>query len=375
MVGFEGAAAAVDNITLSGSAAYSTTQARTGSRSLRVNPGSGASGQCAIPNGNYQHFGLYIASLPSVSRRISGANSGGEVNLRLDSSGSLSVYNSNTLLGTSANLTTGTWYWIGFNRLPGTSIPLLQIDGVTAVTATSPGGSFSYVGAPGTEASAIDIYFDDVIVDPAGFLAPSNVALLLPVSDNYRDTLWTGGSGGTTNLYDAVNNVPPAGLATENNTSQIEHAGGAAVAGDTYSANMSSFANAGIGSGDTLLACQNLVVWGEDSATGTKMLRFWSSNPNLGADADYDVSTGDGSGATLNYGAGPPDYWNERRSAIQTSPSITYSSPAVMSVGRWETASRVASVCFMGMYIAWTPAATDDGVPRPLKVYPQLLAH
>jgi hypothetical protein len=47
-----------------------------------------------------------------------------------------------------------------------------------------------------------------------------------------------------------------------------------------------------------------------------------------------------------------------------------------MRVLRPETASRVASVCFMGMYVAWTPyVAPPVSMVVPRRVYPQLLAH
>ena len=98
------------------------------------------------------------------------------------------------------------------------------------------------------------------------------------------------------------------------------------------------------------------------------------SNPVWTGESTIDVSTGDGSGATLNYGAGPPDYWNERRGTIATSPSVTLGTSPVMEVYRPESASRVASVCFMGMLVAWTPAAVAAN-PLPLRVYPQILAH
>jgi len=385
MCGFEAAAALVDGIVLSTNAAYSTTQARTGTRSIRVNPGSGAQGTAniATPGQGWFHFALYITTLPSVSRQIVHSSTTGQAALMLSSTGTLQCWVNNTNIGSSSALSTGRWYWIGLrDKTSASDVEWLQVDGVgqnclaTATITTTIG----WFGCGGTEASAIDIYFDDVIGDDAGFLAPSNVALLLPISDNARATLWTGGSGGTTNLYDAVNNCPPVGSATESNTTQIEHAGGAVSSTDAYDANLTTYTTAGVGSGDTVLAAQALIVWGEDISTGTKLLSYRiDSNPLVFGELSIDVSTGHGSGAVGTYSTGA-DYWNERRSAIKTTglvigTDITLGTSPVFHVVRPETASRVASVCFTGMYVAWTPyvAPPASGPPIQPKVYPQIL--
>lgn len=379
LTGFEGQATGVDGITLTGTAAYSTAQARTGAASIRCNPASGASGYVNPIGATHEHFGLYVASLPSVDRRVLGFLGAGYINVRLTSAGALAVYLNTTLIGTSsAAFASPGWHWVGVRQLTGTSVVFLQIDGVDEVTGTAtvtaPDGT---IGFGGTEASAVDVYIDDAVFDNAGFLAPSKVGLLLPISDNARATLWTGGVGGTTNLYDAVNNTPPIGTATETNLTQIEHAGGAAGTTDAYDANMTTYTTAGVGAGDTVLAVQGVIAWGEDIATGTKLLSYSGvSNPAWTGASSIDVSTGHGSSAVGTYSAtGAADGWNERRSAIVTSPSVTLGTSPVMRVVRPETASRVASVCFMGMVVAWTPAAAAVArVPR-FSPYPQLLAH
>jgi hypothetical protein len=368
LTGFEGRAGGVDNSTLIGTAAYSTAQARTGAASIRCNPASAANGYVSLSTASpYQHFGLFIGSLPSVDRYISGNSTNNRVLLTSD--GHLKYYNYNAdLVGTSTGtLSTGTWYWLGvYHAATYASEVLVQVDGADFVAATGDfsggSGGAAYVGVWGTDASAIDIYIDDLILDNAGFLAPSKVGLLLPVSDNTRDTLWTDGILGTTNLYEAVNNTPPVGSGTETATSQIEHAGGAAGTTDEYAANMTTWETAGVESGDTILALQSVIAWGEDSSTGTKLLSYSGQYPTWTGESSIDVSTGHGSGAVATYGVSSPDYWNERRSPIKTTglaigTDITLTVNPKFRVIRPETASRVASVCFMGIYIAWTPAS------------------
>src|SRR3990172_8494151 len=216
LCGFEAQDELADRIAGSGTRAYNTTTKRTGSASIRCNPASGGQGYVQTspsPAAGFDHFGLYVASLPTVDRQVFGTANAGTINVRLTSTGTLAVYVLSTLIGTSSTaLLTGQWYWIGVRNTTGTSVVFLQIDGADEVTGTATVTSTTRTfGCAGIEASAIDIYVDDIVVDSAGFLAPSKVALLLPISDNARAALWTGGAGGTSNLYDALNNTPPIG--------------------------------------------------------------------------------------------------------------------------------------------------------------------
>src|SRR6185295_2626960 len=219
MTGFEWGQASLDGVTLSGTASISTVQARTGARALRCNPASGATGFASniftqASNTN-RHFAFYIATLPSVQRIIAGAT-GANATLRLESSGAISGYdNTPSLLFTGPVLSTGRWYsinWSGSGRL--------SIDG-TVIFAQVGWANFGLsLGCVGTEASAIDIYFDDVL--EGGTLGSVSynevkVALLRPISDN-SNTNWTAGAGATTSLFDGVDNVPPASLASASET-------------------------------------------------------------------------------------------------------------------------------------------------------------
>ena len=182
--------------------------------------------------------------------------------------------------------------------------------------------------------------------------------LLLPISDNARDTKWTGGAGGTTNLYDAVNNTPPIGTATETDLTQIEHAGGAAGTTDRYDANMTTFATTGLTAADTISLMQFVEVDGEDITTGAKLLNFEVlSNPVMASPGN--VTAGDNIGALGTY----PANWAAHRSAVLYNPSVDVDVSPVMRARRPETASRVASVCFMGIYVEYVPAE-DDPAPR-----------
>jgi hypothetical protein len=369
LTGFDGRLIELDqdgsvarHVVLSGTAAISTVQHRTGPAALRCNPASGAAGymQLQAPSTKgWVHFGLYIATMPSVARVICGASGSGS-NVKLNSTGKLEAFDGSTTRGTTTTtLTTGVWYWIGWRAAAGTTVPLIQIAGTTEVTGTVAVAPNTNIGLSGTEASAADIYIDDVIVDGAGFLGPSNVGLLLPISDNGTHTGWQAGNGGTTNLWQGVDNVPPAGLASasETNTSNIESI---ASTGGTYTANLQTYTTGGVGASDTVIAVQSLIRHGEDIITGTKTGTVGAAtNPTI---TGVGITFGSDLGA---HGADPGStFWVTAPGTLTTSPSVTLGTSPTLAVVRPNEA-RVGCIDFMGLLVAWTPAAGGPATSLP----------
>lgn len=281
----------------------------------------------------------------------------------------------------SSVLSAGQWYRIELYSQIGSGSSddsgELRINGVTvasetnATRATSAGTGTS-IGFMSSTGAVCTLNVDDIALnDSSGgsqtsWPGSANVVLLLPISDNARATLWTGGVGGTSNLFEAVNNTPPTGTASETDSTQIEHAGGAAGTTDAYDANMTSYATAGMAAPDTVNLIDYMIACGEDIATGTKLLNFsLVSNPTSASGlANFDVFPA--SGALGTY----PSNWTIKHNTIVYAPSVTVGTSPVMRVVRPETASRVASVCFMGMYVEFVP-----GKGPYVNPYPQLLAH
>jgi hypothetical protein len=214
-------------------------------------------------------------------------------------------------------------------------------------TSTSPGASWV-------------MYFDDVALnDDQGasqnsYPGNGKIVLLSPTADSQRGT-FTGGAGGTTNLWDAVNNTPPTGLvsASATNTSQIESAD---TAGNTstaeYRATLTTYTAAGVTGTVTLV---HPGAWhGEDIATGTK-------TGSVGV-----LSNPAGSLTTFTYGAdlgaiGSWDVnWEWTFAAAIVSPTVTLGTAPVMNIRKTDAGSAVASVCFMGMYVEFVPAAAGS---------------
>jgi hypothetical protein len=366
--GFEGGAIGVDDITFfSGTASYDTGTVRTGARSIRCNPASGVAGYMTFTNParGFEHFALRIATLPSLARVICGQLNNGS-NVKLNSDGTLEVFDGATSRGSSSALSTNTWYWIGWRSSAGTSVDLLQVDGVTVVTGTvADSGNGQLIGFSGTEASAVDAYIDDYILDDAAFLAPSKVDIALPISDNTRTNV-TGGAGGTTNLWDAVNNTPPAGVASasETNTTNIEFP---ASLTESYIANLETYTTLGIASGDTVIATRGIIRHGEDIATGTKNGTYvGTTNPTQTDNTAF--TFGNDGGA---HGA-ETGLWVTLNGTIVASPSVTLGTSPTIQVDR-ASQTRVGCIDFMGMLVAWTPAAAADRVPYSTSM-PQLVA-
>lgn len=233
----------------------------------------------------------------------------------------------------------------------------------STITGTDTGAAYGFVWgwitAPGAN---LVVYADDIARNDVvgsfqnSWCGDGKIVILLPVSDNARTAEWTGGVGGTTNLFEAINNTPPTGTATETDLTQIEHAGGAT---GTYSANMGAYSDSlvsnggGMSSTNVILLIQYIVVVGEDVAQGTKLLAIaGGSNPTVAQSANFDV----GSAALGTY----PTNWTIKVNAlaIQYSPSIVLGTKPIMRVVRPETATRVASVCFMGMLVEYTSYGT-----------------
>lgn len=356
---------------LIGTASFSTAQARTGAYSLRCNPASGASGYWATGgSGGYCSFGLYIATLPSVSRMIMGIVSPGSVNVLLNSSGTLTVRNESTTIVTSTTaLSTGAWYWISVRATTGTTVEWLKINDVAeGGTATSTVTAIQQIGCGGTEASAIDIYLDDVIFADT-FLSPSKVQYAFPTGEG-TDATWRLGDGTAFgNGWAAIDNVPPAGAASASETASTNIESASSTGTATYNGNPSSYTDLGITASDTILGVRATIQHGEDISTGAKTGTIeLSSNPVTSSTAFTFGIT-----ASAAHGAYNSGNWWTAHSPWSLNPSVTLGNAANIKIVKTDTTTRVACVDQMYLKVVWTPAVATR-VPH-FSPYPQLLAH
>lgn len=341
-----------------GNVSLEKTIVRTGTGSLKVSPVSGADGYYDGDSTGqtlsigYIRFYVRITVLPtSLSRLLFGVSAG--TSIVLNSNGTVTFWVNASPIGTSSIALTDTtkWYRIEIKNINNSQE--LLIDGISQVTSNvvTPNNISIRFGANDTIADTYTAYFDDFAMSDSGYIGAGQSRLLVPISDNARDTLWTGGIGGTSNLYLAVSKSPPSGTASETDTTQIEHAGGAAGTTDRYDANMTAYSSVGITSVSQINAVMPFVWVGEDSATGDKLLSFnIKTNPATTNTGSFNVAGTSGALGTF------PTGWWTRTAPLGAAPS-DLTSP-IMTIIRPETATRVASCCFMGIYVDYSPPTT-----------------
>ena len=281
------------------------------------------------------------------------------------------VYHSNATGTFSASLNDGAWHRIDTYTLPSATQANraweLRVDGATissgtgqTIDAVAPSNFF--LGWDVSQSG--DVFFDDVALNDNQGAAPHNtwpgdgyVICLLPTADNNRGS-WTGGAGGTTNLFDALNNTPPTGaVAPGTNTSQIS-ANAVATTGlfDTQ-----TYLAAGASAGSTTVGCTVVACTGEQVATGTK-----SGNADTVNTVNNSPTAGTG---VLAYGldigaeGAWPTAWR-----WWASPFTAYASQPTLSSGArlgitTTTTSRVADACFLGLIVELQPGATAAVIP------------
>lgn len=334
----------------------------------------------------FARFYLMIVTAPAGAQLIAGFGSTAapsDVHILLNANRTIQLRRgvSTNVGSASAALTLNQWYRIELRYKVGVGavdevearIDGVQLAIVTAVSITDTNPAAFAVGWQGTPGGTTpDIRFDDVAVNDASgsdqnsWPGDGNIVLLKPISDSFRPSLWNTGAGGITNLWDGVDNTPPAGLvsASATHTSQIEHGGGSAGTTDGYEANMTSYASAGVPAGATINLVQPVAVTGEDIATGAKLLSFnVKSNPATTNTGAFDVNNG----VSAAVGTFPTNWFTKADAPVAYAPTVVLGTSPVMTIIRPETASRVASCCFMGIIVDYTPAVVaSDKLPGPI---------
>lgn len=303
------------------------------------------------------------------------------IGVEIDSTGHLIVRaGDNTSSASSKVLSINTWYRIECKiTYQTTSTPsaiatvnAVYVDGIDwsltvtytqnssiGFSSTTPG--LGWITAPGANTVCYisdTAWNDDQGANQNSYPGSGKVVLLLPTATSGSPAAkWTDNDGTQTNMWEGVNNTPPTGTAATTTPSHnyIKHAGGAAGTTDEFDATMTTYAAAGIGATDTINVIQYIVVTGEESATGTKLLALKGvSNPIIAQGNNFDVFATSGAQGTY------PTNWQIKRDGLATqyNPSVTIASAPVFGVVRPETATRVASVCAMFMYVDYTPPTT-----------------
>ncbi len=320
-------------------------------------------------------FYMQVLALPSSTELICSA--GGVLSLRLTSTGTLQLWSSSTIRATSTNALSvdGLWHRIewdnGWSSGNGTRV---FVDGVSwATNTTDVGITPQGAGQLGCNTNGTILAFDDVVWDNSTLggarASDYEVILLKPVSDNARGTNWTAGAGGTTNLFDAVNNSPPVGVAdaSATNLSQIRNA-----AKDTtgnYDANCTSYTAAGIAAADTINSVMALcndaqAVFGV--ALGGAVVIV--SNPSGQTETAFDFED---NGSTNSHTF--PTGWTTHVGPVTASPTVTLGTQPVVRVGKRVSSKTAVDIDFMGIYVDYTPAVVAFAPPPERRQFAPLI--
>lgn len=307
---------------------------------------------------------FYFSHLPgSTIPIVHCENTTQDVEVRLTSGGKLQLWTSAQLgSDSSATVSTGSWYRVEVRvkSVSGSDEFELRVNGTAEVNTTSAVYSDStqsfavsagWWSAPG--ASKV-CFVDDVACNKSdgsannSWVGAHRVIMALPISDGSIGSGWTAGAGGTSNLYDAINNNPPAGLATETNTSQIECNSNSGSSDATFVTN--TYTDLGLTGSETVGCIYVSCHHAEDISTGTK-------TGNLALQANPDQSGnfvgftyGGGSGAATDWGAASST-WREAKTGFFDDQSVTAGTGITMRVRKTDTTTRVAQVCFLGTFI------------------------
>lgn len=241
-----------------------------------------------------------------------------------------------------------------------------RLNGVSMASTTT--GNFSDVAPTRirlTAPTTANTWRDDVALnDDTGanqnsWPAEGTVVLLLPTADSAVGTGWTLGTGtaisgnsGST----AVKNTAPVGvadLAAGSDTKQIRNA--SANANVSYDATMTTYAAAGLTPADKVNIVVPIIATAAPVSTGAKQGTVGVvSNPAI---TNIALGAGGTSGAFWSgaAGAGYPTGWKISYGTFTYSPSVIVSTAPVMRVTQVTSSTRIAVVCFMGMYVDYTP--------------------
>lgn len=261
-----------------------------------------------------------------------------------------SGYNS---LGTSSALATSTWHNVQVRKNNAGGTAAGRVNGTTIGSISS----ISWVAAHTTchlrEAvslsSAWDLWIDDWISDDTEiWIGNDKVYIAYPLSDSQVGT-WTGGGGGTSNLYQAIDNFPPTG--SDDDTGLIETADTSGDnSTDEYRANCGNYTNLGIGTSDTVKAHQ----WGcwhaEDANSGTKTGVFGGQTNPFGSSPSFNYGNNTGSAGSF------PTNWFCSRFVADSQP-VTKGNDIILYVRKTDTSSGIAQVAFLWVYVDVEPAA------------------
>lgn len=252
---------------VTGTAAFQNSVVRSGAYAFQSNPVGGATGwlyasqlnfnavrqgmvrnytESGPTNGIFIRFYFNWATKPAANdEEIYRTNNSSNVpvlRLLLKSNATLELLDrTGASLGTTAALTSGTWYCIEINCNKGAAAAFeLRIDGVTILSGTADQGTVD-LGATffgkfsNRNGQTINVYYDDILQRNDTWCGPGRIVNLRPDA-NGTFSAWTAGTGASD--YQEIDEIPP-----DDDTSYIANT---AVANTSSTFNMQSASALGV---------------------------------------------------------------------------------------------------------------------------------
>lgn len=271
---------------------------------------------------------------------------------------------SSNLIGTSTALSLNTWYRLEVALQPSTngivSYCEARLDGVSfGSTAGNTGTSLEVDqiilgnNNVNTSSTNCNYHFDDLAINSStgatqnSWPGEGEILLLLPSSDHAR-TGWTGGAGGTTNLFQGVDNTPPVGMAkaSETNASQIKD--GTSSATDNYDANLTDYTTGGVPTNATVTLVQAAISQGSESTAGTDAgALLVVSNPAQSVEDTFNFNKS----ATVGTW---PTGWVGVWGSAQVGDVSNRAAGPVLRIGKRTATNRADDCSFMGLMVEYT---------------------
>ncbi len=279
----------------------------------------------------------------------------------------------NTQVGSdSAALNLGQWHMVEMSAstsVGGTDTAAARLDGVQFASGT--GLTFSdssldhancgvVTGGPGGSSPPTtgQAYIDDLAVnDDQGASQNSwpgsgKVVMLKPKADSARGSNWLAGAGGTTNLWDAVDNTPPVGVivGSATNTSQVKNsakdtAGLYDAAVEAYDVAVAS-GGGGLAAVDTITLTQPVASVGSGGTVAIQHGLAGASNPTA---AEATVTTAASAAGTW------PSNWINLFGTVAYAPSVTKTTRPVLRLRKGTSSTTAAMAAFMGLLVEYVP--------------------
>lgn len=303
-------------------------------------------------------FALRIDSLPTSRSNLYLAG-GNADRLEINTDGTLRISSGGASIETSTSALSADSAWhiitfdVGWSAGSGRRVYVDGVEWASSSATAATAQNSATVGLQSAFNISADVYFDDCRCydsSTGGAVNLGNQILLLPTGDPADRLGWTNGGGGTTSIFEGVNNIPPVGVAASTDGTKIKHA--ATGTNRDYVATMQTYTDAGVPAGATVNAVMALCNDGEAVSTGTKAGGIWiASNPAQtagGSSFDFGNDTATVIGTF-------PTGWVTHYGPVTSAPSVTLGTAPTVTVRKNGSTSREVAVDFLGLYVDYTP--------------------